>query len=90
MKHETTDLLDQGAEQLANFLRQTFQSRILGPEYPAVARVRNFFQKRILMKIEPQVSLKKVKAELQKQIESFFKEYPLKNFRLVIDVDPVN
>jgi primosomal protein N' (replication factor Y) len=90
LKHETTDLLDQGAEQLANFLRQTFQSRILGPEYPAVARVRNLFQKRILMKIEPQVSLKKVKAELQKQIEFFFKEYPLKNFRLVIDVDPLN
>ena len=88
LKHDSTDPLDQAAEALASFLRQTFQTRILGPEYPPVARVRNLYQKRILMKIEPEASLKKVKEELMRQIDHFFKEFPLKNFRLVIDVDP--
>jgi primosomal protein N' (replication factor Y) len=88
LKHDSTDPLDQAAEALASFLRQTFQTRILGPEYPPVARVRNLYQKRILMKIEPEASLKKVKEELMRQIDHFFKEFPLKNFRLGIDVDP--
>ena len=88
LKHDETAPLDEAADLLASFLRRTFQTRILGPEYPPVARVRNLFQKRILMKIEPAASLKRVKEELQNQIELFFKEYTLKNFRLVIDVDP--
>jgi len=90
LKHEATDPLDQGADLLAGFLRKTFQGRILGPEYPPVARVRNLFQKRILMKIEPEVSLKQVKSELLRQIDLFFQEFPLKNFRVILDVDPAN
>jgi primosomal protein N' (replication factor Y) (superfamily II helicase) len=81
--------LDPAADMLANFLRHTFGPRILGPEYPAVSRVRNLFQKRLLMKIEAEASLIKIKVALQEQIDLFFKQHPLKNFRLVIDVDPI-
>jgi primosomal protein N' (replication factor Y) len=88
LKHEQQAPLDSAAESLANFLRQTFGSRILGPEYPSIARIRNYFQKRILIKVETTASLKKVKAELANQIAAFFKEHPLKQFRLVVDVDP--
>jgi primosomal protein N' (replication factor Y) len=88
LKHEQQPPLDSAADSLAGFLRQTFGSRILGPEYPSISRVRNYFQKRILIKVETTASLKKVKTELAKQIAAFFKEHPLKQFRLVIDVDP--
>lgn len=89
LKHEAVNQLDPASELLAKYLRHTFGSRILGPEYPPVSRVRNLFQKRLLMKIEAEASLMKIKRALQEQIERFFKEYPLKNFRLVIDVDPL-
>ena len=89
LKHEAVNQLDPAADLLANYLRHTFGSRILGPEYPPVSRVRNLFQKRLLMKIEAEASLTKIKHALQEQIERFFKDHPLKNFRLVIDVDPV-
>jgi hypothetical protein len=43
----------------------------------------------LLMKIEAEASLIKIKVALQEQIDLFFKQHPLKNFRLVIDVDPI-
>jgi primosomal protein N' (replication factor Y) (superfamily II helicase) len=89
LKHESMQQLDPAADMLANFLRHTFGPRILGPEYPPVSRVRNLFQKRLLMKIEAEASLIKIKVALQEQIDLFFKQHPLKNFRLVIDVDPM-
>lgn len=90
LRHESNLELDDAADKLGNYLRRTFGSRILGPEYPPVSRVRNLFQKNILVKIEAKASLKKVKGELNKQISRFFSEFPLKGYRLVIDVDPYN
>jgi primosomal protein N' (replication factor Y) len=90
LRHESNLELDEAADRLGAFLRITFGGRILGPEYPPVSRIRNQFQKNIMLKIEPKASLKKVKDELNKQISRFFSEFPLKGYRLVIDVDPYN
>ena len=89
LKNEAQTGLDEAADALANYLRSTFGTRILGPEYPAMMKVRNMFQKRILIKIENGLSLSKFKATLKIQIAAFFQQFPLKNFRLTIDVDPV-
>jgi primosomal protein N' (replication factor Y) len=88
LKNEAQTGLDEAADALANYLRVTFGTRILGPEYPAMMKVRNMFQKRILIKIENGVSLTKFKSTLKTQIAAFFQQFPLKNFRLTIDVDP--
>jgi primosomal protein N' (replication factor Y) len=88
LKNEVQNGLDEAAEALANYLRATFGTRILGPEYPAMMKVRNMFQKRILIKIENGLSLSKFKSTLKTQIAVFFQQFPLKNFRLTIDVDP--
>ncbi len=88
LKNEVQTGLDEAADALANYLRVTFGTRILGPEYPAMMKVRNMFQKRILIKIENGLSLSKFKSTLKTQIAAFFQQFPLKNFRLTIDVDP--
>ena len=89
LKHEKAEELDPAAESLGNHLRKTFGVRILGPEYPPVSKIRNMFQKRLLVKVELNVSMKKIKEELKKQVDTFFKENALKQFRVIIDVDPV-
>lgn len=89
LKHENQTQLDEAGDMLARFLRNSFGERVLGPEYPPVARIRNLYQKRILLKIELKASQKKVKQVLREQCNSFFKEFPLKGFRLIVDVDPV-
>jgi primosomal protein N' (replication factor Y) (superfamily II helicase) len=88
LKHEQVNILDEAAETMARILRNSFGSRILGPEYPSVARIRNFYQKRILLKIEPESSPVKIKTRLRENIAEFFSGYPLKSIRVVLDVDP--
>ena len=89
LKHEHQSALDPAADALASWLRSAFGDRVLGPEYPPVSRVRNLFQKRMLLKIENEASLSKVKTTLREQIDRFFEANKLKSFRLMIDVDPV-
>lgn len=89
LKHEQAAMLDEAADSLAETLRATFGKRILGPEYPAIPRVRNYYQKRLLLKIEPEASAPKIKLRLHEITSAFFSKFPLKHFRIVLDVDPV-
>jgi primosomal protein N' (replication factor Y) len=89
LKHEKQEELDPAADLMAHWLRGVFGNRLLGPEYPPVGRLRNMFQKRLMLKMEQQASPSKVKAALRDALDRFFQEYPLKNFRVIIDVDPV-
>lgn len=89
LKHEKQTALDPAADMLAHWLRPVFGERILGPEYPPVGRIRNMFQKRLMLKMEHSASPQKVKSALKDALDRFFDEHPLKNFRVVIDVDPI-
>lgn len=88
LRHEDVNQLEPAAELLGQWLRSVFGNRLLGPEFPPVAKVRNRFQKNFLLKLEQGIALQKVKEELQKQTTRFFEENPLKGFRLIFDVDP--
>jgi primosomal protein N' (replication factor Y) len=88
IRHEDIHQLEPAAELLGQWLRSIFGNRLLGPEFPPVAKVRNRFQKNYLLKLEQGIALQKVKEELQKQTARFFEENPLKGFRLIFDVDP--
>lgn len=88
LRHEEVNQLEPAAELLGQWLRSVFGNRLLGPEFPPIAKVRNRFQKNFLLKLEQGIALQKVKEELQKQTARFFEENPLKGFRLIFDVDP--
>ena len=90
LRHEDFHQLDPAADALGNWLRMVFGNRLLGPEYPPVAKVRNRFQKNFMLKLENGIALSKVKEELQRQTTRFFEEHPMKGFRLLFDVDPMN
>ena len=54
--------MDKAANQLAIQLRKSFEHRVLGPEYPSISRIRNYYHKDILLKIEVEASVKKAKT----------------------------
>lgn len=89
LKERDSDRLNAGAEKLGAILRKSFGKRILGPEYPLVSRVKNFYMKNILLKIEKEASLNAIKDELQSQIKKFHTDNDFKRIRVVIDVDPL-
>jgi primosomal protein N' (replication factor Y) (superfamily II helicase) len=91
VKGQDKSLTLKAAKQLATSLRNGLPtSSILGPEAPAIDKIRNYYIQHILIKLNPQsLSVPKSKvviARLSKDI-SVAKEF--KNIYFVIDVDPL-
>lgn len=81
-------LVDMGSQHLAQQLKQSLASRILGPEYPVVARIRDEYHKHILVKLEREGNSGKMKEVIARYIAEFKVHTDFKKLRVVIDVDP--
>lgn len=89
LKHRDQRKIEEAATHLANRLKQKFGARILGPEAPGIARIRNFYHQNILFKIESKASIKKAKELLKEELQLFAVHDVYKSVRVVVDVDPV-
>lgn len=91
LKHEDKNLLDRAAVDLAAFLRDQIGSRrILGPEEPLIARLRNLYQMQILVKIErdPNISLNKVKELIAQTADTIHQKKEYRKLAIIFDADP--
>ena len=79
--------LNSAAQNLVDKLRPVFKERIVGPEFPIIKRIQNFYIKEIKIKIEKDAPEKKVKQKIQEIIDLFYSEPSNKSTRLSIDVD---
>ena len=89
LKHKNQRKLDEAALQLAIMMRKSFGSRVLGPEYPAIARIRNYYHKNVLLKIELEGSVVEAKNILQTIIERTQEHPDFKSIRFIINIDPI-
>ena len=80
--------LNSSAQNLAEKLRPIFKERVIGPEFPIIKRIQNFYIKEIKIKIEKDAPERKVKQKIQELIDLFYSEPLNKSTRLSIDVDP--
>lgn len=88
LKHKDQNQLNLSAFELAENLKKIFKERILGPEFPLVARINNLFLKKITLKIEKEFSHKQVKEKIQSIIDEFYVTPSNKSVQISIDVDP--
>lgn len=89
LKHRKEDVLDQVAELMASCLREGLGERVLGPDKPPVSRIQTLFIKKIVVKIELDASLAKVRAYLQ-QVQRFLTEDErFRSLLVYYDVDPM-
>ena len=88
LKHRDKNKLSSSANLMSKELRQLFGERVLGPEFPMIARLRNRYLMEILIKLEDKVSLKKAKIRLRETIEDFFRENADHKVQVIYDVDP--
>jgi primosomal protein N' (replication factor Y) (superfamily II helicase) len=89
LRHRDRIELDYRTHLFAESLRSVFNERVLGPEYLPVARVRNFYQKQIILKFEKSISIAKCKQTLRQQIDTFYSQKANRPVRISIDVDPL-
>ena len=88
VKHKEANILNLAAQTLANSLRAQLGNRVLGPEQPLVARIRNYYIKQIIIKTEKSIAIQKVKSILKDTIKDFNAQKDFKSVITQIDVDP--
>lgn len=90
LKGRYEDRLDKLANQYAYLLRQTFGQRVLGPESPGIARIKNMYIRQILIKVEREASTTEVRRHLrriQEQMQQNQQEFA--RIAFYYDVDPM-
>lgn len=89
LKHKDLKHIEEASEALSKALKAGFGKRVLGPTTPTVMRIRNFYLRTILLKIEKTLSVADVKKKLINAIDKFKKEPNNRQLIIHIDVDPI-
>lgn len=88
LQHRDERKLDIFSKKFALSMRKSFDHRVLGPESPSISKIRNYYHKNILLKIELGLSVTRAKDILGTLIEKFKEIKEFRSIRVNIDVDP--
>ena len=70
-------------------LKLKFGTRVLGPDFPVISRIKNQYIKNAMLKVEREISVKKTR-ELVLEVKNHFEAFSeFKSVRITIDVDPM-
>ena len=87
VKHRDFEKLKEGAMWLYNVLQQQLQVPVLGPEEPAINRIRNEYIRTILIKIPTTANLGQKKQVVAKCLSSFEAIAAYRSIRVTLNVD---
>jgi primosomal protein N' (replication factor Y) len=88
LKHRKEEVLDQAADLMAAQLRHGLGDRVLGPDKPPVARISALFIKKMVVKVELQASLAKVRDYLHAVQQAILQDERFRSLTVYYDVDP--
>ncbi|NNL15547.1 MAG: primosomal protein N' [Flavobacteriaceae bacterium] len=87
LKHKEYNRVNESSDWMAKSLRNVFSENVLGPEFPPISRIRNLYQKNILVKIPPNQSLIKTKEAILKIKNSFLNVKDFRSVKVILNVD---
>ena len=87
LKHRDFDKLKQGSHWMYQVLQQNLPMPVLGPEEPAINRIRNEYIRTILIKIPGDQSIAQTKKNILKAINSFDAISQYRTIKVIADVD---
>lgn len=87
LKDRNFDKLKESSIWLCNVLRQNMNIPVLGPEEPAISRIRNQYIRTVMIKIPSEVHLGNTKKTIQKILDSFDTIANYKSVRVSCNVD---
>jgi primosomal protein N' (replication factor Y) len=88
LKNVSKEKLEDAAHFFASQLRILFGSRVLGPEFPPIPRIRNKYLNQLFVKVENESSIQQVKKMLSDTIDSFRIEKSHSSTQVIVDIDP--
>jgi len=87
VKHKDFEKLKEGSLWLYNVLHQNLKMPVLGPEEPAISKIRNEYIRTILIKIPTKEHLGNTKQKIQKILMSFEAVSQYRAIRTKVNVD---
>ena len=87
LKHRDYDKLKEGSMWLYQVMQQNLPMPVLGPEEPAISRIRNEYIRTIMVKIPAATSIVTTKSTLQKILNSFEAVAAYRSIRVIVNVD---
>ena len=90
LKSKKNEILYNSANWLADSLRNISNIEVLGPEYPLISRINNFFIVNILLKIDSKSNIPNQKKLIDIVLSRFNKYPEFRSVKILIDVDPYN
>ena len=88
LKHRNSDVVELAAQELGNRLRQGFGARVLGPDKPSVARVKNMAIRKIIVKLENGANLPRCKQYMLEVYRLLMQDKRYASLQVYYDVDP--
>ncbi|MDE5722893.1 MAG: primosomal protein N', partial [Paramuribaculum sp.] len=91
IKHRDPREVDSIAVAYTHALRQLFGNRVYGPEEPHVGRIQQLYIRKIMLKIETEASMTKVRTILRDLYERMHSVpgSPIRSAQIYYDVDPM-
>lgn len=89
LKHRDENIVNTAGVELGSRLRDIFGVRILGPDKPAVARVKTLSIRKIVLKLENGIDYPRVRQYLRGALEAMMKDKRYGALQVYYDVDPL-
>ena len=89
MKHRDEHILDEFSNLVGRHMREIFDNRILGPDTPPVARVKQLYIRKIVLKIDSSLSQYKVNETLQNILHAYSGIPRFRAISMYYDIDPL-
>ena len=89
LKHREENTVNTAGLELGSRLREIFGSRVLGPDKPAVARVKTLSIRKIVLKLENGINHARVRQYLRGAMEAMLKDKRYGALQVYYDVDPL-
>lgn len=89
LKHRQEPVVKAAAQEMGAGLRRLFGGRVLGPDKPAVARVKAMSIRKIMVKLENGINHRQVRNDLWQVRRQMLRQACYKSLQIYYDVDPV-
>lgn len=89
LKHRDDSVVTSAAIALSSLLRQWFGGRVLGPDKPAVAKVKQQNIRKLVLKFEPGLDMKLVRQYLVAARDKLLTDSHYSSLQVYFDVDPL-
>ena len=89
LKHRYDDVVNTAGIELGSRLRQWFPGRVLGPDKPAVAKVKSQNIRKLVLKLENGIDMRRVREYLLMAQQQMLADKRYSSLQIYYDVDPL-